>query len=241
MARRREARIDDILDRATALVVEGGLEALTLQRLAVELGLATSAVYRYFASKTELMVALQVRAIAGLAEDVAQAMAAVDAVSADATKAAARARALARPWAALVVFLEGPVRTPARHKLIDAFLSGPEAQLDGAALAEVEAVLAPLLSRVASAWTAAATAGALEAGDGELRTRVVWAAAHGLHHLRRRDRIEPRARRSDRLAREMIETHLRGWGARPEDITAARALVERVQRRGPRKSEGADE
>lgn len=224
---RREARIDGILDAATALVLDGGLEALTLHRVAGELGLATTALYRYFESKTELVVALQVRAITALAADVDAAMGAIDALP----EAAPRPRALARPWAALVVFLEEPVRAPARFRLIDAFLSAPEAQLDEAALAEVEAVLAPLLTRVADAWARAADAGAIEPGDGELRTRLLWAGAHGIHHLRRRDRIEPRARRSAALARAMVESHLAGWGARPADVEAAHALVQRVARK----------
>lgn len=221
IALRREARTDAILDAATALVVEGGLEALTLQRLAAELGVATTALYRYFAGKTELVVALQVRAIAALASDVEAALAALEGP-------ASRARALARPWAATRVFVDGPLLAPARHRLIDAFLSGPEGQLDDAALAEVEAVLAPLLARVATCWADAAEAGALRPGDPELRTRVLWAAAHGLHHLRRRDRIEPRSRRTPALAREMMHTHLAGWGAREADVAAAEALVTRA-------------
>jgi AcrR family transcriptional regulator len=200
VAARREARIDDILNAATALVVEAGLEALTLQRLGAELGMATTSLYRYFPGKTELVVALQVRAIAALAADV--------------DKAIAKAQTpLDQIRAAVGVFLDGPVKAPARHHLIDAFLSAPEPQLDPTALAEVEAVLGPLLATVAACFDAAAAAGALEPGDGALRTRVLWAAAHGVHHLRRRDRIEPKSRRSTALARETVAALLRGWGA----------------------------
>src|SRR5688500_2816121 len=50
-ARRREDKTHAVLDAAMRLVVADGLEALTLQRVAAELGLVTTAIYRYFASK----------------------------------------------------------------------------------------------------------------------------------------------------------------------------------------------
>jgi len=218
VTQKRAVRIDAILDAATELVVESGLEALTLQRLAGDLGLATSALYRYFPGKTELVVALQTRAIAELASEIT---AELDFPS------ESRAEALARVWIALDVFLEGPVRHPARHGLIDAFLSAPEAQLDAAALATVEATLGPLLAAVAQALGVAAERGALEPGDAQARTRLAWAAMHGLHHLRRRDRVEPRARRSPALGRAMIETLFLGWGASQETLERARALLKR--------------
>ena len=223
---RREARIDVILDTATTLVVGGGLEALTLQRLAAELGVATSALYRYFPGKTELVVALQVRAIAALTAELGAALEGVEAHDA--------AGALAAVWAALDLFLAEPERAPARHRLIDTFLSAPEAQLDAPALAEVEQVLAPLLARVSAALAHAARLGALAPGDAEVRTRLAWAAAHGLHHLRRRDRIEPRARRFPALARALVDSLFAGWGAPPELRAEAHARMRAARRRSRR-------
>lgn len=228
MQQRREARIDVILDTASTLVVDGGLEALTLQRLAAELGMATSALYRYFPGKTELLVALQVRAIVALGAELGAALERVEASDA--------AGALAAVWAALEVFASEPERAPARHRLIDTFLSAPEAQLDAAALAEVERVLGPLLARVAEGLTEAVRRGALSPGDAALRTRLAWAAVHGLHHLRRRDRIEPRSRRSPALARGLIDTLFAGWGA-PEALRVEAFARMRAARRRARRVE----
>jgi AcrR family transcriptional regulator len=59
----RRRKRDEILDAAmTVFEKEGGLEALSLRKLAAELSLSYSAPYRYFASKEELVNALRARA-----------------------------------------------------------------------------------------------------------------------------------------------------------------------------------
>jgi len=48
----------DIVDRAISLLDEVGLEALSVRRLAGELGVRPSALYHHFASKAELLAAV---------------------------------------------------------------------------------------------------------------------------------------------------------------------------------------
>lgn len=59
----RQRKREEILDGAMAVFErDGGLEALSLRKLAGELSLSYSAPYRYFASKEELVTALRARA-----------------------------------------------------------------------------------------------------------------------------------------------------------------------------------
>ena len=53
----REEKIDDIVRVAARALREGGYEALSLSGVAQELGLARGAIYWYFASKDDLLVA----------------------------------------------------------------------------------------------------------------------------------------------------------------------------------------
>ena len=59
----RALKREDILDAAmTVFEQQGGIEALSFRKLAVEMGLSYSAPYRYFANKAELVDALRARA-----------------------------------------------------------------------------------------------------------------------------------------------------------------------------------
>ena len=219
---RRAGRREQILDAAMALLEREGFAALTVTRLAAELGQSLGALYRHFPGKAGLLVALQLRGIGGLRREVDAALAA-ERKRLVSKRAPARVAALALVLAALRPFVEGWRRDPTRHRLLDGLLSAPDLLLEDHELREVNAALAPLLEAVAAALEAAVSVGALEPGDGELRARVLWAALHGLDHLRKRDRGEPKRLRSPALAAATLEALLRGFGARPGELTAARA------------------
>ncbi|MEZ6185906.1 MAG: helix-turn-helix domain-containing protein, partial [Planctomycetota bacterium] len=75
---RREARTRELLDAAMELLVAEGLKGLTIGALAQQVDAAVGAIYRYFPSKTALLVALQLRAIEELRREVEAALARVD-------------------------------------------------------------------------------------------------------------------------------------------------------------------
>ena len=56
----------EYIDTAIRIVLNGGLEALTMQALAREMGAAVGTAYTYFASKSALVAELQVLAIGRL-------------------------------------------------------------------------------------------------------------------------------------------------------------------------------
>lgn len=68
-ARGRPARIDQARTVATALELldESGLDALTMRRLATALDVQAGALYRYFATKQDLLTAMAERMLAGVA------------------------------------------------------------------------------------------------------------------------------------------------------------------------------
>lgn len=60
---RRERRRSRYLDAAIGIVVRDGLDALTMQAIASEVGAAVGTIYGYFPSKSALLVELQMMAI----------------------------------------------------------------------------------------------------------------------------------------------------------------------------------
>ena len=60
----RDAKVEQILQRAVELLREGGYEELSINRVARDLGLARAAVYWYFPSRVELFTAACARLFA---------------------------------------------------------------------------------------------------------------------------------------------------------------------------------
>lgn len=209
--RRRQGRTDDFLDAAMAIVAREGLEALTVARLAADVDAAVGALYRYFPGKSELVGALQGRALAQLVDEMAAAV------------LPARAAPLTRVLAVLVPFATLAVRDPPRHRLLDAALSSPDPVLDEDRARAVEAVLRRAFAIVEDALRHAAREGALAGGDERVRTRVLWAVVHGTGHLRKRDRLEDKALAHGVIERAALAAALVGFGATPRAAAAALA------------------
>ena len=206
--RRRQGRSDDFLDAAMAIVASEGLEALTVARLASDVDAAVGALYRYFPGKSELVGALQARALIQLVEEM--------------RAAAAPARPpLVRVLSVLVPLATLAVRDPPRHRLLDAALSSPDLVLDEVRARAVEAVLREALAFVQEALHQAARTGALSPGNAAVRTRVLWAVVHGTGHLRKRDRLEDKATAHAVVERAALIAVLVGFGATPRAVAAA--------------------
>ncbi len=200
------------------ILAEGGIEALTIPRLAERMDASVGGLYRYFPSKEAIFVALQQRAIDAFAE--AQRLA-VDRVDGQACGASEAVTALTRAAAAFHAYLEAAEEAPTQHALVDAFLSAPAPTLSDDQARAVDSHLGPVLGTCAEALEAAARVGALTDGDSLVRTHVLWAALHGLGHFRKRDRIQPTALRVDALARTLLRTMFVGWGGPPDDVDEA--------------------
>ncbi len=61
------SRRDEILDVATAVLEEQGLDALTMRELATRMGIRAPSLYKHVADKADILVGLQQRALLGLA------------------------------------------------------------------------------------------------------------------------------------------------------------------------------
>ena len=199
-----------VLTTALQLVSQDGLEALTIGGLARSLEMSPSGLYRYFHSKGDLVVALQMRAIRVYEARVRDALEIGGYNSASESDQAIER--LTRGWR---TWVDAAAEIPAEHGLIDAFLSAPLPVLTEAQALEVDHHLEPVLTLLDSALEAAVATGALIPGNARQRTYLIWAALHGLDHFRKRDRIQPEALQTEQLFKVMFDTILRGFGLSP--------------------------
>lgn len=233
--RRRAAARERIVDAAERLLIEEGTEALTMKRLAGELGYAVGAAYRYFASKDAVLAAVQGRFVGTVHSDVRQAQARLDAHLARSRVDPATA-ALLRVLVASESYGSLPDRRPAVYRLICRVLGDPEALAETELAAE--RMLPPVLELVGTVSALlgdAAAAGALDAGKAEQRAVVLWGSLQGVLQLRKLERFGVPAFANAELTATTVHTLLSGWGADPARLTEARKRVTRLRRREERR------
>ncbi|MGH0036440.1 MAG: TetR/AcrR family transcriptional regulator [Myxococcota bacterium] len=217
VTRKRQARLQQIVRSALAIVREEGREALTLQRLADALGVTAASLYRYFPSKDALVAELQRSTIAWLGRET---RARIAAATRDPAAAATPPDLLAVVVSAFA--FESFARTsPVEFGLLTMHLSAPEYGLPDAEAARVFQTAWESLSDLAGHLDGAARCGALAPGDAAERAVTLFAGLQGVVQTRKLarsapDRIDPGA-----IARALVPTLLVGWGGEPECVATA--------------------
>jgi AcrR family transcriptional regulator len=220
---RHDKKRQSYLDEAMGVVVEDGMEGLTIARLASRMNASVGAIYRYFPSKEALIVGLQEMAIADFHTFLETRLAATDRLLEGVTSPV---RALGRLMVAFRAYIDHARASPRPHRLVDTFLSFPEAILsDSEARAVNDRLLTPILDSFAALLAEASAVGAIEPADDVQRTHVAWAFAHGLDHFHKRDRISPEPLKLEALLPIARTALLRGFGARTELLAQAEKLV----------------
>lgn len=221
--RKRAARLERIVDTAMRLVSERGFDGMTVQQLARELDYAPAALYRYFASKDELVAMLQTRAIAELRRDFERARDRwVDTLPSD-TRVAALVELL--HTARFYRQLRGT--SPRVFHLLSVTLADPRKLVDDVASAVVAPPMMGVLSFVSVLFEAAARLGALNDAQSALeRTIVFWSSSHGVMMLQKLERLAPRSFDTTALNETLTNTLLAGWGATQDDLAAAQTWIQ---------------
>lgn len=208
-ARRREARTEEILDVAERLLDEGGMHALTMQRLAAELGTTVGATYRYFESKDAILAALQRRVFETFGDDLEAALARHD----EAHPRASRIGALTRVCVAARTLATMPARRPTHARLLARMLGEPDNVLP-TDLGEVNVTVAvSLAGGVIRELAGARDAGGLAAGDDLERAWLLWSSLSGLVQAKKLARWGLPGFDFDALSERLVVTLLVGWGA----------------------------
>lgn len=225
---RRAARVEELLDRAMDIVEEGGLEALTLHRLAEALGLVKTAVYRYFPSKDALTAALQRKAIREVHEHFVERRGAARAAWGSPP---ARVAALAELLLASRLYASLPETHPRAWLFLAILLGDPRRLIPDEDARATVPILAAFLEDVAASFEAARASGALAPGPARPRMMTFWAVVHGALCLEKARRVDMSLPAAERIAEHGAKTLLGGWGAEPSMLDAAWELVGQEEKR----------
>lgn len=218
--RKRARRMQTILDTAMQILIDGGLDELTIHRLADRLDLTPGALYRYFSSKGDILAALEAQVLEELYTMLVE-------VQQICERYLTRQPAPPHPAALLPIlasfrfYAQLPVMLPARFHLISLIVGHPLALVpDEQAPILMQAAL-KMLSFNATLVGAAQAAGALQPGPALERSVALWASVQGVLQLRKLGRHEPFLAESARLSGHVIDGLLRGWGAGQPELQLA--------------------
>lgn len=210
--RRHDGNLARITDAAMRMVEKGGLEALSVNKLAAAVDYTPGALYRYFPSKDALLAALVLRVLEDVRADVDRAT----------SEVGPKASSFSRVLAIVHGYRAFARRRPHRFGLIGVTLADPRVLLnEPQAAAPVAAATMNALRPLADALLDAERAGQLSPGDVAERTVSLFALLQGVLQLQKQARFAPEVIDTSRLAVSGTRALLVGWGARPRAVDAA--------------------
>jgi len=242
-AQNRQARHEELLTAATEIVAERGIDNLTMQELSQRVDCAVGTIYTYFDSKSALLAGLQVNAIQQLlATFHEQSVVWEHYIEREQTDT--QVAALARVLTFARLFIAGPLIHPREFELLQRIISTPEQLIETADGHAVQFASLALLNNARNLIDDAVEAGALTAGrpggssadDSVSRAlRMAGALNGGLlvsNVAANPDLVDSSTYDGQRLARMLAEDLMMGWGATPDLLGEAVALLDRMERDG---------
>jgi len=220
--RHRRWRRQEFLDCAFEIALADGVGALTMKRVAEELGYADSSIYVYFSSKGALIAAVQAEAIQTLGRSLEASQARLEAHLVGCGPDVA---ALARLVSASRFWIAAEDTYPREVELCRLLFVAPTEVMSED---EAEPVLAPgltLLDLAGALADAAATAGALDPGDGFDRATTILAGTTGVLLTGALSRWDPRLAGARGFADAMLTHLFLGWGADPGSLARVEEIV----------------
>lgn len=233
-ARQRDQKVEAILDAAMRLLASEGLEALTLQRVARELGLVTTALYRYFPSKDVLLAAMQRRAVGLLHARFERAR---EAWAKPSAKLEPKSAALLPILGAARFYVALPETMPEPFRLVAILLGDTRFLVSDEEAAKAVPVVSAFVADAAAPFEEAVRQGALEHGEALDRTLIFWAAVHGLTQLSKLRRVAPGSPSRDALADQAAHAILVGFGASPDALRRASKALDRANERSSKRGD----
>jgi AcrR family transcriptional regulator len=229
-ARNRLSRHREYLQTALAIATNEGLGALTMQRLADEVEAAIGTVYTYFPSKGALVAEVQREAVERLASSYLLLHPVIEDKVADLDP---RVGALAH-LAGFARFCIDSVDTlPQEQRLLQQLMYDADQMVPTEEGARVLPAVLRLLDLAKERFEIATAAGSLRPADPMDRTVVMAAALNGVLQVSKLARWDADLLDGARLARQLIDDLLLGWGADPKHLADANAVIDTIARRQP--------
>ena len=218
VTRKRQARIDGILDVALNIMSRNGLEAMSMHQVAAELDLTVGALYRYFPSKGVMVANLERRVIRDYGADLVRMV--ID--EAPDVSGAGDSVALLVPLVRLgLAYRKLCHEKPVHMQLINALLANPGHMLPEAEGQLVIETMFEIFEPFEAMVQQAMDAGAMSQGDAGARLLMSWNASRAVLQLAKLSTFDPKRFDNSILFYETNLTLMRGWGADADAVSAA--------------------
>jgi AcrR family transcriptional regulator len=226
---RRQQKIQEILDAAMALVIDRGIESLTVQALAYETHCTPGALYRYFGSKDEILAALDVQILDSFIDVFERGLL----IGLDHLQR----HPIDDPLAAALfptlllcdIYRQLSDLQPRQFHMLCLLVSTPRSWVKDEAAVHAIRPSMYLLNMVSEQLDAAATCGALSAlavdASSLERAFILWSSIHGLQERRKLGRLMPTSVVIPHLHAALVSALLHGWGAPLPALTIASASL----------------
>ncbi len=214
--RKRLEKTKLILSTAQTILLNEGLEAVTVHRIARELDLTVGALYRYFPSKQAMLT--------GLGEDIVQGFTSALTELTELYVAENPNDDLQDITEVFVVgygFLDMAEKSPARYRMVDLMLVDPRTMVRKEDRMTVLQTLFELLARVESRLEQAAQAKTISQGPFRERTIALWSSLLGISSMQKMRRLYPEQVPADNLAAQTLYPLFLAWGCDPSDLKKA--------------------
>lgn len=220
MSQKRFKKREAMLDAAMSIVLDQGVDELTIAALAGSLSLSVGALYRYFDGKETIMVELQKRALLRFHDRLKQDVERAQVWGQDQGLDSRDARLLELVCAAHV-FNRDDTRHTGEHHLMRAIMNTPDEVLSLKDAIDVDLLIQPLLATIIETIEAVVEQGILEPSDTLMRSYTFWAVVQGTDTFIKRDRFQPPEYHAVHIISYAVSTLLYGWGAQREDVEKA--------------------
>jgi AcrR family transcriptional regulator len=228
--RNRLARHREYLQTALQIATDEGLAAVTMQRLAAEVGAAVGTIYTYFPSKGALVAEVQREAIDRITASYLQLRPAIDDRVADLDPSVA---ALAHLVGFARFSIESVRTLPQEQRLLQQLVFDAEEVVPTEEGARVLPTVLRLLDLARERFAVAETTGALAPGDPMERTVILAASLNGVLQVSKLARWDADLLDGTRLARRLVDDLLLGMGADPSVLAQGHAVIDALARRQP--------
>lgn len=215
--RRHQSNLARIVDAATRVVFDDGLDALSVKRVAELVDYTPGALYRYFPSKDALLAAVVERVLDDLGTLLRSA-------------ASVAHTPLVRIVGAARAYRDFSRTAPHAFALVATMLGDPRIIVaDEAAARRILLAALAVATPVATWFDEAAAAGVLAPGDGRARALALFAALQGALQLRKYEFRFPALVGADSVVDTILSSMLRGFGASDAAVAAASATQPKGQ------------
>ena len=228
--RNRLARHREYLQTALQVATDEGLGAVTMQRLAAEVGAAVGTIYTYFPSKGALVAEVQREAVDRITASYLQLRPAIDDRVADLDPSVA---ALAHLVGFARFCIESVDTLPLEQRLLQQLVFDAEEIVPTEEGARVLPTVLRLLDLARERFAVAEAAGALSAGDAMQRTVILAASLNGVLQVSKLARWDADLLDGARLARRLVDDLLLGMGADPSLLAQGHDVIDAIARRRP--------